>query len=69
MNANVTVQSINCDNKSNPHRQENPDYWSRRHAWWRAHKAEIGTDWAGIIRSQIEAADFLAGLRRRRSAA
>ena len=65
MNADVTLQSINCNNNSNPDRQENPDYWSRRRAWWRAHKAEIGTDWAGINRTQIEVAAFLADLRRR----
>jgi hypothetical protein len=65
MNANVTVQSINCNNNSNPHRQENPDYWSRRRAWRRARKAETGTDWTGIDRTQIEVAAFLADLRRR----
>jgi hypothetical protein len=65
MNADVTLQSINCNNNSNPHRQENPDYWSRRRAWWRAHKAETGTDWTGINRTQIEVAAFLADLRRR----
>ena len=61
MNANVTVQSINCDNKSNPHRQENPDYWSRRRAWWRAHKAQTGTDWVGVAKTILDVDQYLNG--------
>jgi hypothetical protein len=68
MNADVTLQSINCNNNSNSRRHENPDYWSRRRTWWRAHKAELGTDWDSINRLQVEIASFLAHVKRRRAA-
>ena len=48
--------------------RRDPDYWSRRRAWWRAHKGELGTDWGSINRLQVEVASFLAGVRRRRAA-
>jgi hypothetical protein len=63
----VTVINISAlERKRIPHQQvRDPNYWARRRAWWRDHKKQIGCDWPGIIRSQIEVADYLASLRRR----
>jgi len=45
--------------------RRDPNYWSERREQWARHKARLGCDWAGINRTQIEVAAFLADLRRR----
>jgi hypothetical protein len=60
------MTQIACNfSEDNQSARRDPTYWSRRREWWRAEAKRCGCDWAGINRSQIEVADFLAGLRKR----
>ena len=59
----VIESEINCKPVES-HRSDS-HYWSRRRAWWRAHKAETGCGWDGVQESLRSAADYLASLRQR----
>jgi hypothetical protein len=68
MSDTITAQPINCklrtrNNNSRPTRD--PTYWARRREWWRAEAKRQGVDWQGVIETQIQVADYLAGLRKR----
>jgi hypothetical protein len=59
---NIAFQLINRNSIS----QRDSNYWRRRRKWWARYKARIGCDWPGINQTQIEVADYLASLRKRR---
>ena len=50
----------------NPRRD--PNYWSRRREWWRAEAKRQGCDWPGVARTILAVDDYLARLRKRRTA-
>jgi hypothetical protein len=60
---NVQLCANNINNNNSPSRD--PDYWTRRREWWAAKARREGVDWPGVIKTQIEVADFLARLRKR----
>ena len=60
--------SANYINNNNLTSRRDPNYWRERREQWARYKARVGCDWAGINRTQIEVAAFLAGLRKRRAA-
>jgi hypothetical protein len=62
MNFRITPPLINRKINSNP---LDPTYWTRRREWWAAEAKREGVDWPGVIKTQIEVADFLARLRKR----
>ena len=49
--------------------RRDPNYWSRRRAWWAAEAKRCGCDWPGIARTILAVDDYLAGLRKKRRAA
>jgi hypothetical protein len=63
INVKLCAININTNNSLRPN-----SYWTERREWWRANKARLGTDWAGINQTQIEVADYLASLRKRGAA-
>jgi hypothetical protein len=61
----LVIDVIESEIICKPSTKDRRTYWAERRRWWASHKAETGTDWAGIQRSLVEAAAYLAYLRNR----
>ena len=61
----LVIDVIKSEIICKPSTKDRRTYWAERRRWWASHKAETGTDWAGIQRSLVAAAAYLAYLRNR----
>jgi hypothetical protein len=61
----LVIDVIESEIICKPSTKDRRTYRAERRRWWASHKAETGTDWAGIQRSLVEAAAYLAYLRNR----